>query len=95
MVGSIYSSAVCGQLWFFRSMQLHLTLLAVMLHMIDSLNFNLKSLHKQAVAVFAEVSTAVLLELILFTSSSFIDFRRISKKCISWRMLTKLQQGRW
>ena len=28
------------------------------------------------------------------TSSCFIDFRRISKKCISWRMLTKLQQGR-
>ena len=27
-------------------------------------------------------------------SSSFIDFRRISKKCISWRKLTKFQQGR-
>ena len=27
-------------------------------------------------------------------SSSFIDFRRISKKCISWRMLTEFQQGR-
>ena len=27
-------------------------------------------------------------------ASSFIDFQRISKKCISWRMLTKLQQGR-
>ena len=27
-------------------------------------------------------------------SSSFIDFRRISKKCISWCMLTKFQQGR-
>ena len=27
-------------------------------------------------------------------SSSFIDFRRISKKCISWRMLTESQQGR-
>ena len=27
-------------------------------------------------------------------SSSFIDFRRISKKCISWRMLTTFQQGR-
>ena len=23
-----------------------------------------------------------------------IDFRRISKKCISWRMLTEFQQGR-
>ena len=30
----------------------------------------------------------------LFTSSSFIDFRPTSKKCISWRMLTKFQQGR-
>ena len=30
----------------------------------------------------------------LFTSSSFNDFRRISKKCISWRMLTEFQQGR-
>ena len=47
-------------------MQLHLTLLAVMLHIIDSLNFNLKSLHKQAVAVFEEVSTAVLLEVIVY-----------------------------
>ena len=27
-------------------------------------------------------------------SSSFIDFRRISKKCISWHMLTEFQQGR-
>ena len=27
-------------------------------------------------------------------SSGFIDFRRISKKCISWLMLTKFQQGR-
>ena len=34
--------------------------------MIDSLNFSLKSLQKQAVAVFAEVSTAVLLELIVY-----------------------------
>ena len=30
----------------------------------------------------------------LFPSSSFIDFGRISKKCISWRMLTKFQQSR-
>ena len=50
MVDSIYLSAVRGQLQFFRSMQLHLTLLAVMLHMMDSLNFHLKSLHKQTVA---------------------------------------------
>ena len=40
----------------------------------------------------AEVSTAVLLDRAhLFASSSFIDFHRTSKKCISWRMLTKFQ----
>ena len=70
-----------------------LTLLAVMLHMMDSLNFNLKSLHKQwpkqCWSFYYCLTCAH-----LFTSSSFIDFRRISKKCISWRMLTKLQQGR-
>ena len=46
----------------------------------------------------AEVCTAVLFGLICLRlqvlSSSFIDFRRISKKCIIWRMLTKFQQGR-
>ena len=26
----------------------------------------------------------------MFTSSSLIDFRRISKKCISWRMLAEV-----
>ena len=56
----------CGQLQFFRLMQLRqLTLLAVMLHMFDSLNFSLKSLHKQwPRRNSAEVPTTVLFELV-------------------------------
>ena len=46
MVDSIDSSAVCGQLQFFDEVDAaQLTLLAVMLHLMDSLNFSLKSLH--------------------------------------------------
>ena len=48
MVDSIDSSAVCGQLHAVLQVNAaQLTLLAVMLHMMDSLNFNLKILHKQ------------------------------------------------
>ena len=65
MVDSIYSSAVHGQLQFFRSMQLHLTLLAAMLCMMDPLNGHLKNLHKQAVAKTVQKF------LLLFYLSSF------------------------
>ena len=70
-----------------------LTLPAVMLHMMDSLNLSLKSVHKQQPKQCRSFHYC-LTWAHLFTSSSFIDFLRISKKCVSWRMLTKFQQGR-
>ena len=57
-----------------------LILLAVMLHLLDALNFSLKGLDKQWSKQYWSFHYC-LTWTHLFTSSSFIDFRRISKKC--------------
>ena len=86
-VSSLWSTAVLQ----FDAAQF--TLSAVMLHMMDWLNLNLKSLHKQQPKQCWRFCYC-LTWANLFTSSSLIDVRRISIKVISWRMLTKFQQGR-
>ena len=91
IVDSIDSSTVCGQLQFFRSMQLSSL---YQQHMMDSLNFRLKSLHKQWPKQCWSFYHCLTWAHLFTLSSRFIDFRRISKKCISWRMLTKFQQGK-
>ena len=85
LVDSIDSSAVRGQLQFFRSM--HLSSLYYLCAAYDG--FRLKSSCTQTVA-----ETVLKSPLHLFTCSSFIHFRRISNKCSSWRMLTEFQQDR-
>ena len=81
MVDSIDSSAVYGQLQFFS----------------DAAYDGFIKLQFEK---FTTVAKTVLKFLLLSYFNSFvyvfklIDFRRISKKCISWRILTKFQQGR-
>ena len=87
LVDSIDSTAVRGQLQFFRS--IHLSSLYQLCAAYG--RFRLKSSCTQTV-----VKTVLIMKFLLhlFTSSSFIDFRRISRKRISWQMLTEFQQGR-
>ena len=71
MADSIDLSAVCGQLQFFRSMQLSFSLLAVMLHMTDSL---IKFQFEKFTQTVAEVSTVFLLELICLRLQASLIF---------------------
>ena len=89
MVDSIDSSAVCGQLQFFRWLyQQWCCNDSWIPHMMDLLNVGLKRSHKQWPKQCWNFYYC------LTWSSSFvyvfklIDFRCISKTCISWRLLT-------
>ena len=84
-----------SSLWSTAVLQVHaaqLTLLAVMLHLMDSLNFGLKSLHSGRNS--AEVSSTVWLDRAhLFTSSIFIDIFAVFPRSASLARAT-FQQGR-
>ena len=93
MVDSIHLPAVCGQLKFFRSMQLSsLYWQCAAYDGFIKLQFeNFTQTVAKPVLKFLLLSY---LSLFVYTSSSFIDFRRISKNRIIWCMLTKIQLGR-
>ena len=91
MVDSIDSSAVCGQLQFCNCSSAHFT----------SSDAAYDGFIKFQVEKFTQKVAETVLKFLLLSYlssfvyvSSFIDFRRISKNCISWRKLTKFQQGR-